>query len=246
VNAPTKSGQKTNGKKRTPKGASAAAVPATAPLGQKKGRGSSSSTSSPARKESANGSSAGTLANGKKRARASTSKKKTAGQAGTKEQATTAITAASGVPKAQQEPPSLPPSCILPPTFGADTPFSCFDAFVQKNPLGLGLKLKNVDEKAVVRGFAPWRLQAAGIGHGTAGSGGGGASSATNGSGASTRRGNGSSSSSSSGSSSATPSSVFLGTTEVRVNDVIVSVNNLDARAELFNTVTKTCTKKNC
>jgi len=231
---PSSSGNKTNGKKRPSSKAASAKVPATAPVGQKKRRGSKSSggtTATSAEKDGANGSSAGTL-NGKKRARSSNSKKKKSAHADSGGQGNATIiaaaTAAAATTKAhQQQEPQFPPSCTLPPTFGEDTKFESFDAFVAKNPLGLGLKLKNVDEKAVVRGFAPWRLQATTAASGTG--------TATNGSSPSNGSGNGSSSSS--GINSAMPPSVFLGTTEVRVNDVIMSVNNLDARAELFNTV---------
>jgi hypothetical protein len=130
---------------------------------------------------------------------------------------------------------------VLPPSFGLGTKWECFDAFLTKGgptttttkatttaaatsttrrsrrdggeqeaaaaaattttaTPSLGISLKNIEEKAVVRGFAPWRLQQA-----------------------------------------ATKGGPFQGVvisgTEVRVNDVIVSVNNLDARGEPFRIV---------
>jgi len=58
---------------------------------------------------------------------------------------------------------------VLPPSFGLDTPYTSFDVYFHNNvhkvgqegqqqPQGLGIKFKNIDEKVVVRGFAPWRI----------------------------------------------------------------------------------------
>jgi len=102
---------------------------------------------------------------------------------------------------------------LLPACFGSSS--VCFDVFVAVDgERGLGLKLKAIEGKAVVRGFAPWRTPAVKGENGApevkatleaiAGRSAGGA---------------------------------LLGQTEVRVNDVIVSVNNLDARGEPFTAV---------
>lgn len=48
------------------------------------------------------------------------------------------------------------PGNVLPRSFGHDTAFTCFDTYLSKKEKGLGIKFKNMDEKAVVRGFANW------------------------------------------------------------------------------------------
>ena len=52
------------------------------------------------------------------------------------------------------------PYSVLPPSFGTTTTYECYDCYVNKGDQGLGIKLKNIEEKAVVRGFAPWRFSA--------------------------------------------------------------------------------------
>jgi len=127
----------------------------------------------------------------------------------------------------------------LPPSFGLGTSFECFDAYVGKGggslfdasgkelpngqPPSLGITLKNIEGKAVVRGFAPWRLrhpaQPPPVSPSTAA-----AAAAV-------------SPSSPSLSGGAAFSGVLINGTEVRVNDVIVAVNNFDARGEAFSAV---------
>ena len=53
--------------------------------------------------------------------------------------------------------PGHRPDSVLPPSFGASTQYNCYDCYVHRGEQGVGIKLKNIDEKAVVRGFAPWR-----------------------------------------------------------------------------------------
>mmetsp|Transcript_36713 Transcript_36713/g.82252 ORF Transcript_36713/g.82252 Transcript_36713/m.82252 type:complete len:737 (+) Transcript_36713:97-2307(+) len=113
---------------------------------------------------------------------------------------------------------------VLPPSFGKSTSYECYDAFVSLSPPdensagpngnvgggggGLGIKFKNIEERAVVRGFAPWRL------------------------GSKDHPLSADSAAANSG-----PAAVKVGGTLVRINDVVVSVNNFDARGEHFGLV---------
>ena len=91
---------------------------------------------------------------------------------------------------------------VLPLSFGEETKYDPYDAYISKGEKGLGIKLKNIDEKAVVRAFAEWRLPPS--------VGGGGGHSVVE---------------------------AKIGGSVVRINDVIMAVNNLDARTESFQTV---------
>jgi len=44
----------------------------------------------------------------------------------------------------------------LPLSFGADTPYTTHTVYLRRTALGLGLRLRNVDNRAVVGSFAAW------------------------------------------------------------------------------------------
>ena len=151
------------------------------------------------------------------------------------------------------------PDSVLPPSFGSETEYECFDCFVKKGEQGLGVKLKNIDEKAVVRGFTPWRILASKAASSLRSRDDatsaavpllGGVRSAST---AKASKGAGNdihcdealmstlSPSANAASNSAVIAKstepvreVYIGKAAVRVNDVVLAVNNLDARSESF------------